>query len=247
MNSKTIEEAEYAPLHRDSSDEHDESDTSVPITSTRRFPRTHGSRTPCVIAFALILFLFTACAMLSLRIKDLERKLRELKRKDNRVLPTDFKDAVRYLEYEDKVFTGLIASNVTSNGTEVYLDVPAGQPRYFGDPAIYPEIDTNWKDLLGSKLLLSWAAAVVSMYPNWLMLIDEFFSLSDEEAEPFPKENFLNMAAISVFHGLHCINAIRIHMDKDHYLLYGGLHQDGPGYPPNFSRVHMCKFSCWLR
>jgi hypothetical protein len=51
-------------------------------------------------------------------------------------------------------------------------------------------------------------------------------------------------AALSVYHGLHCVNALRIHMDKDYYLKHGGLHQDGgTGFPLNFGRTHMCKLN----
>jgi Mycotoxin biosynthesis protein UstYa len=49
-------------------------------------------------------------------------------------------------------------------------------------------------------------------------------------------------ASLSVIHGLHCLNAVRVHLDSEYYSKHGGLHQDGRGYPTNFTRTHMCKF-----
>jgi hypothetical protein len=79
------------------------------------------------------------------------------------------------------------------------------------------------------------------------MVIDEFISLTDEEAEPFQNYGFVRLpdgkyhASLAVIHGLHCLNAVRIHLDMDYYMQHGGMHQDGPGYPEGFGRAHMCK------
>jgi hypothetical protein len=70
---------------------------------------------------------------------------------------------------------------------------------------------------------------------------DEFFSLTSKEAETFPKQNFTKMASVSVYHGLHCVNAIRMHIDRAYYIEHGGLYHEDPGLPPSFNRVHMCK------
>jgi hypothetical protein len=82
------------------------------------------------------------------------------------------------------------------------------------------------------------------------MSADEFFALTDEEAEPFLDAglekigpNHQYHGELGVYHGLHCLNTIRIHLDKDYYLAHGGMHQDGIGYPPNFTRAHLCKMN----
>jgi hypothetical protein len=49
------------------------------------------------------------------------------------------------------------------------------------------------------------------------------------------------MAAVSVYHGLHCLNAIRMHIDRAYYLKNGGLYQEDSAFPPTWNRVHMCK------
>jgi len=79
--------------------------------------------------------------------------------------------------------------------------------------------------------------------------VDEFFALTDYEAEKFYAPNFVQMkdgkyhASLSVLHGLHCLNAVRLHIDKEWYDTHGGVHQDGLGYPPNWTRTHMCKLN----
>jgi hypothetical protein len=49
-------------------------------------------------------------------------------------------------------------------------------------------------------------------------------------------------ASLSVLHGLHCLNAVRLHIDKDYYMKHGGVHQDGADYPHNWGRTHICKY-----
>jgi len=147
----TVKEAEYAPI-RESADGNEDDTTSTPglrheqatfnyLASSRR------SRT-ALVASALASVLFAILSIvLFLRIQRLQAAISDLQK-----LPaapeTDLKDARRYIEYEERVFSGLITLNKTS-GT-VYHHVPDGEPRFFGDPAVYPEIDQNWKHLLGS-------------------------------------------------------------------------------------------------
>jgi hypothetical protein len=61
-------------------------------------------------------------------------------------------------------------------------------------------------------------------------------------------DNFIRMyvddhyhASLSVIHGLRCLNAVRIHLDADYYNSQPNshMHQDGPGFPANFTRTHM--------
>jgi hypothetical protein len=91
--------------------------------------------------------------ILGLRLQTLEQRIRELQINTRQGFPTDLADAKPYIDYEERVFTGLIKMNETSGS--LYHHVPLGKPRYFGDPEIYPEIDENWKDLLRSMLISS--------------------------------------------------------------------------------------------
>jgi hypothetical protein len=101
------------------------------------------------LAFALLFALTTAgLAVRTTRIKNALKVHLDANRSEPAGFPTDFKDAIGAIEYEEKVFTGDIILNRTSR--EVYHEIPEGEFRYFGDPAVYPEIDTNWKNLLKS-------------------------------------------------------------------------------------------------
>jgi hypothetical protein len=84
------------------------------------------------------------------------------------------------------------------------------------------------------------------------MEIDGYLALTDKEAVFFYGDGLVRHdvdskyhAGLSVMHGLHCLDAVRMHLDKGHYLKRGGLHQGGPGYPANFTRTHMCKSRSW--
>lgn len=71
--------------------------------------------------------------------------------------------------------------------------------------------------------------------------------MTEEEAAPFVPEltkvpqtkNF--HGELDVFHSLHCLNAIRMHLDKDYYDEHGGLHQDSDQWPKGWSRSHLGK------
>ena len=147
----TSHDAVYAPL-RDSSNENHE-DEEIDITELKseasRYTYAHPtSRTPFLAAVVSTILLAILAVVLAVRLIHLERTLHNLP-EDQCGFSTDLKDAVPYINYEERVFTGLIRMNKSSGS--VYHYVPDGEPRYFGDPAIYPEIDNNWKDLLGSK------------------------------------------------------------------------------------------------
>ncbi|KAE9376628.1 hypothetical protein N431DRAFT_400882 [Stipitochalara longipes BDJ] len=73
---------------------------------------------------------------------------------------------------------------------------------YFGDPS--PEIDENWKKLIGMR----------------------YFSISEEEAKSIWPDNYKDYvdqleggytAGLDVFHTLHCVNAVRMELHKDYY------------------------------
>jgi hypothetical protein len=99
------------------------------------------------LAFAFIFALTTAgLAVRTMRIKNALEAYLDAEQSKLTGFPTEFKDALGAIEYEDKVFTGDIMLNHTSR--EVYHDIPEGESRYFGDPAVHPEIDTNWSNML---------------------------------------------------------------------------------------------------
>jgi hypothetical protein len=148
MNSKSsVEEAEQEPLYASSNEELDDIDSS-----TVKFSKLHSSyhnRCLFIIGSLIIATLVFVCITLALRLDELGKKLQDLQ-VTKCAFPTDVEDATRYIQFEEKVFTGAIAMNQTHNGFEFYQQVPDAEPQLFGDPALHPEIDANWKDLLSS-------------------------------------------------------------------------------------------------
>lgn len=155
MNSKSSsEETEHEPLYRSSYEGHEESEESRPTSFRKRGKeggsRVSGSRIIAITTYVLNVTLAIACAALALHLRDLKTNLKDLQNHAC-VFPTDLQDAARHIGYEEKVFTGAIAFKRSTSSVEVYQDIPEGEPRYFGDPDLHPEIDDNWKDLLSSK------------------------------------------------------------------------------------------------
>jgi hypothetical protein len=152
MNSKTaLEEIEHEPLYRVSREGYDDNDASIYTTSINHRQKTLRSRVIPIIALFLIVTLTLICFGLYARLHDLNRKLQQIQKNDTCSFPTDVQDAVRYIGYEERVFTGAIKFNQTRGGIGAYQDIPKGEPRYFGDPEVHPEIDENWKGLLSSE------------------------------------------------------------------------------------------------
>jgi hypothetical protein len=144
MTERSSDAAEYEPLTlavEEIEDEKDELEFSYPPTyyGARRF------RTLFFVTSGLATFFGCLSLFLILRLLTLQAAIGQI----SRGFPTEFKDAVRTIEYERRVFTGDVALDRDSR--KVYHDVPEGQPRLFGDPRKYPEIDTNWKELLKSR------------------------------------------------------------------------------------------------
>ncbi|KAF2668379.1 hypothetical protein BT63DRAFT_479784 [Microthyrium microscopicum] len=236
MSPRYMEESKPLRVIREDFSEDDQSDTEVD-TPTREghylYSHSRSDRFRNLFFFAAASCFLLGIVVLALlfRLWHLEKILTDLAAKQLEVneqkpgFATDFEQARQYIDFEQKVFSGGIVWNNTAK--DFWYERPANEPRYFGNPAVYPEIDKNWANILK----------------------DEFFSLTDEEAKPFAREDFVKIkgenksgnyfAAVGVVHGLHCVNALRINMFKDYYTSIGKLHQDGPQFPPHFSEVHM--------
>jgi hypothetical protein len=151
MDSKaSVEEAEHEPLCAPLQEEFDDNNISSFRLSETHSSKRYGARYFSIIAMIIIVILVVYCITLTLRLKELGMKLQDLQ-KNKCAFPTDVEDATRYIQYEQRVFTGAIAMNKTSNGIEFYQQLPEGEPRFFGDPAVHSEIDANWQNLLSSE------------------------------------------------------------------------------------------------
>lgn len=105
-------------------------------------------------------------------------------------------------------FDDLLRYNETSH--EVYRQMDPTLPLYFGKPS--PAMDTAWAELLQYEYP---AITPEEMAENPFLSYD-----MDKDKHPVTgKYHF----ALDVFHNLHCLNAVRIELDKDYY----GPHNHG--------------------
>lgn len=153
--------------------------------------------------------------------------------------PTDLESAKSSVVFQETTFSGALKYNESTH--EVYRELDAGEPNYFGDPRTTPGIEEAWSDLLrGENFFTSF-----SRFVSDTALAGEFFVMTEEEAAPFVPEltkvpatgNF--HGELDVFHSLHCLNAVRMHLDKDYYMEHGGIHQDSDQWPKGWSRAHL--------
>lgn len=107
----------------------------------------------------------------------------------------------------DISFDDLLRYNATSR--EVYREMDPSLPRYFGKPD--PAIDAAWAHLLQYEY--------PAVRPKEIILNP---SLSFEEIDRHPVTGKYYIA-LDVFHSLHCLNAVRMELDKDYY----GSHDPG--------------------
>ncbi|KAF1988328.1 hypothetical protein K402DRAFT_328891 [Aulographum hederae CBS 113979] len=141
-------------------------------------------------------------------------------------LPSDLKDSWPAIEYETRVFGGGLNYN-ESSGEIVWEadDVEDGKEgnRYFGLPS--EEIDEAWEDLMRG----------------------EYSVLTPSEAHPFIQSSNLRPFhhdgkyhfEPSVFHNLHCLNAVRMHIDSAYYKTNKHSHLHQLKNQPNFQRIHI--------
>ncbi|PIG81013.1 hypothetical protein AARAC_006062 [Aspergillus arachidicola] len=136
---------------------------------------------------------------------------------------TDFPDVQPYVSYEERVFTGKFYYNEETQMIE--REVDPTKPQYAGPPS--PEIDAAWAELLRG----------------------EFPAITDQEAEPykphiqkFPDTGNYHFE-LDVFHSLHCLNYIRMYLDKDYYSAHLEHHdsfiRNSSHMPDNWGQVHL--------
>lgn len=76
-------------------------------------------------------------------------------------------------------------------------------PRYFGKPD--PAIDAAWASLL------QYEYPAISAEE---MELNPYLSYGPEDLHPVTGKHYI---ALDVFHNLHCLNAVRMELDKDYY------------------------------
>jgi hypothetical protein len=106
------------------------------------------------------------------------------------------------IEFDDK-----LRYNTTSQ--TVYREMDPSLPLYFGEPD--PKIDAAWSELLQYEYPAV-SAKEISQNPSLQ------FSLKDHH--PVTGKYHI---ALDVFHSLHCLNMVRMELDKDYY----GQHDHG--------------------
>lgn len=105
-------------------------------------------------------------------------------------------------------FDDLLLFNETSHA--VYRQMDSSLPLYFGKPS--PAIDAAWADLLQYEY--------PAITPEELALNPSLsYDLNKDKHPTTGKYHF----ALDVFHNLHCLNAVRMELDKDYY----GAHHHG--------------------
>ena len=131
---------------------------------------------------------------------------------------TDFPAARHLVRYERRDFTGVLLFNESAMTVERKVD--PREPPYFGPPS--PAIDAAWKELLRGEFFVMTDAESAPFEP---------------ELRPFRKDGKRHME-LQVTHDLHCLNAVRMALDKEHY-------EDHHRYKllkqlaPNFERDHL--------
>jgi hypothetical protein len=80
-----------------------------------------------------------------------------------------------------------------------------------------------WADLLASIVCPN---PVGQVHAN--NFLDRFFAWTEDEAAPhmpdMQSSEVTFYGELGVFHSLHCLNALRMHLDKDYYLRRGRMH-----------------------
>ena len=128
--------------------------------------------------------------------------------------------AARHLAgtYAPRDFTGALLFNESTMTMERQTD--PNVPAYFGP--LSPAIDAAWKDLLRGEFFVMTAAEAAPFEPD---------------LRPFARDGKRRME-LQVTHDLHCLNAVRRALDREHYGDYHGsalLKQ----MAPNFARDHV--------
>lgn len=104
-------------------------------------------------------------------------------------------------------FDDLLRYNQSTH--EVYRQMDPNLPLYFGKPD--PAIDAAWAQLLQYEY--------PAISPEEIAL-NPTISFQPEDIHPVTGKNYI---ALDVFHNLHCLNAVRMELDKDYY----GSHHHG--------------------
>lgn len=142
------------------------------------------------------------------------------------------------LRFEKRRFTNAIRDD--SNGN-LYSSINPYELQYAGLPT--PEIDKNWNELIGgmdSRYYLSHCRSNGSIGRYFRLEASEVLLLNQDSKLPALTEMYSNeritkegfYGGPDVLHSLHCLNAIRKHLDMDYYA-------DSMDLPPEYRRIHI--------
>jgi hypothetical protein len=104
-------------------------------------------------------------------------------------------------QYATTKFDDLLLFNETSHA--VYRQMDPSLPLYFGKPS--PAIDAAWVELLQYEY--------PAITPEEIDLNPSLTYMDKDKHPATGKYHF----ALDVFHNLHCLNAVRVELDKDYY------------------------------
>ena len=140
----------------------------------------------------------------------------------NHIGPHDFPNIQPAIGLENRRFTSAI--RILDNGTLEFALDPA-QPRYVGPPS--PEIDQNWDDLTEGRY--------IKLTNEEVEILNKDTAVPD--LQPF-SQRLPNIkqagvyGGIDMMHSLHCVNAVRKHLDLEYY-------KDLIDLPVQYRRMHI--------
>ncbi|KAH9886109.1 hypothetical protein F4778DRAFT_481781 [Xylariomycetidae sp. FL2044] len=182
--------SKYVPLSFKTAQDHEESQAFIDEEKHER-PDPDG-RSPRLLLRQSILPWTVSCILLILYAYELFTPTSSLG-----PFETDLKDAQRAVAYEEKHFTGHFAWDEAEQ--TIYRVLPPDEPLFFGEPS--DEIDRAWEDLSRGK----------------------FLAMNEEEVDRFKAPDLLLYPdgnyyfTFQMFHSLHCLNMVRMRLDKDYY------------------------------
>jgi hypothetical protein len=145
---------------------------------------------------------------------------------------TDFHAAAKAIKLEQRRFTHSIRFNSSGSGSLYPMFLRDREPLYAGLPS--SEIDNNWAKLIGGRYFRFKTDEVIDLQENDKSLpVLNVLSTSRVVAEEGV------YGGVDMEHSLHCVNALRMHLDKEYY-------SDQFSLPELYERMHIGKLSfCW--
>lgn len=158
-----------------------------------------------------------------------------------RPFPTDLKSMWSAIEYEERSFGGGL--NYDEKSKKVVWEIDEKEPQYFGLPS--PALDASWSALMRGR-----TDSDITQVLLLIIFTGEFAVLTPEESEPYIPLGLKPLHRDgqyhfepTVMHNLHCLNAVRMHIDHEYYESHGHAHSHNYTnilpQQPEFARIHM--------